>query len=118
MKRMDHSDTEVYLVNTGWSGGAYGEGGERFNIPVTRAVVNAVLNGTIKDAEFETIPHFKLAIPTSLPDVDSNLLNPRNAWQDKAAHDAKAKVLVEKFQQNFKQYHVSDAIRHAGPELD
>lgn len=117
MKRLAHHDAEVYLVNTGWSGGAHGEGGKRFSIPVTRAVVSAIVNGDIRQANFETLPGFGFDIPTSLPGVDSHLLNPRKTWQDTAAHDNNAKLLMSQFIENFKRFDVSDTIRDAGPHL-
>lgn len=118
MKRLRHSDAQVYLVNTGWTGGAHGEGGKRFSIPTTRAVVTAIVEGTIKFSEFETLPGFNIEIPTSLPGVDENLLNPRKAWNNRDAHDANAKVLIAQFIENFKRFNVSDAIKNAGPKLD
>jgi phosphoenolpyruvate carboxykinase (ATP) len=117
MKRLANHDAEVYLVNTGWSGGAHGEGGKRFSIPVTRAVVSAIVSGDIRKANFETLPGFGFDIPTSLPGVDDHLLNPRKTWQDTAAHDKNAQVLMSQFIENFKRFDVSDTIRNAGPHL-
>ncbi|HSW68704.1 MAG TPA: phosphoenolpyruvate carboxykinase [Gammaproteobacteria bacterium] len=116
MKRLDHSDAQVYLVNTGWTGGAYGEGGMRFSIPATRGIVRAIVNGELRHAVYEQLPGFNLAIPTAVPGVDNQILNPRNTWTDKAAHDRYAKELMGKFIDNFKKFTVSDAIRQAGPE--
>lgn len=117
MKRLRNHDADVYLVNTGWTGGAHGEGGHRFSIPTTRAVVSAIVEGKLKDANYETLPGFNLAIPTEIPGVDSKLLNPRKAWSDQAAHDAYAHTLIEKFVENFKRFDVSDAVKNAGPSL-
>lgn len=117
MKRLAHHDTDVYLVNTGWTGGAHGEGGKRFSIPITRAVVSAIVNGQLKEATYETLPGFNLQIPTAVQGVDSNLLNPRKTWQDPAAHDQHARILIEQFIANFKRFNVSDAIKNAGPRL-
>lgn len=117
IKRLQNHDADVYLVNTGWSGGAYGEGGKRFSIPTTRAVVSAIVRGELKDATYETLPGFNLQIPTAINGVDSNLLNPRKTWSDQAAHDNYTKLLIEKFTENFKRFEVSDAIRAAGPRL-
>ncbi len=116
MKRLDHSDAQVYLVNTGWTGGAYGEGGQRFSIPATRAVVSAIVNGELRNASYETLPGFNMDIPTTVPGVDSHILNPRNTWSDKNAHDRHARELMNKFIENFKKFTVSDAIRQAGPK--
>lgn len=117
MKRLRNSDAQVYLVNTGWSGGAHGEGGKRFSIPTTRAVVTAIVDGALKNAEFETLPGFNLDIPKEIPGVDSHLLNPRKTWDNRDAHDANAKVLIAQFIENFKRFNVSDAIKNAGPTL-
>ncbi len=115
MKRLDNSDAEVFLVNTGWTGGAYGEGGKRFSIPATRAIVSAIVNGDLRNANYTTLPGFNLAIPTEVPGVPSNVLNPRDSWADKNAHDKFAKELMNKFIENFKKFDVSDSIRNAGP---
>ncbi len=117
MKRLDHSDAQVYLVNTGWTGGAYGEGGQRFSIPATRAVVSAIVNGDLRDATYQQLPGFNLSIPTSVPGLDSKSLNPRESWSDKAMHDKYANDLMNKFAENFKKFNVSDAIRQAGPRI-
>lgn len=115
MKRLRNSNAKVYLVNTGWTGGAHGEGGQRFSIPTTRAVVTAIVNGDLKKATFEKLPGFKLDIPTSVPGVDTKYLNPVNNWQDKIAHEKNAKKLISLFVENFKRFNVSDAIKNAGP---
>jgi phosphoenolpyruvate carboxykinase (ATP) len=118
MKRLQNHDTQVYLVNTGWTGGAHGEGGSRFSIPITRAVVRAIVSGKLKEAEFEKLPGFNLAIPKEVVGVETTLLNPRKNWKNQAAHDANARLLIEKFIENFKRFNVSDAIKNAGPKLD
>lgn len=117
MKRLENSDAQVYLVNTGWTGGAHGQGGNRFSIPTTRAVVRAIVNGDLRNATYENLPGFNLEIPTEVPEVDSNVLNPRNAWNNRDAHDEFAKSLMEKFIENFKKFNVSENIRNAGPKL-
>lgn len=116
MKRIDYAKCPVFLVNTGWTGGAYGAGGQRFSIPVTRAVIRAILENELKDTAFETLPKFNLAIPTALRGVDPQLLNPRKAWKDTQAYDQQATLLVEKFQENFKKFKfVSSEILSAQP---
>lgn len=117
MKRLENSDAEVYLVNTGWTGGAHGQGGNRFSIPVTRSVVRAIVNGDLRNAQYEQLAGFNLSIPKSVNGVDSKLLNPRKSWADPKSHDEHAKLLMEKFIENFKKFDVSDAIRQAGPVL-
>jgi len=116
MKRLRNFDTDVFLVNTGWTGGAHGKGGNRFSIPTTRAVVRAIVNGELKNAQYETLPGFNLAIPTSLKDVDAKLLNPCKSWANMAEHDASANTLINLFVENFKRFQVSDAIKDAGPQ--
>lgn len=117
MKRLRNHDTDVFLVNTGWTGGAHGKGGNRFSIPTTRSVVTAIVNGDLKDAEFETLPGFNLQIPKALNNVDAKLLDPRKNWSDLAAHDESAKELISQFIENFKRFDVSDAVKNAGPSL-
>ncbi len=115
MKRLDESDAEVYLVNTGWTGGAHGEGGKRFSIPTTRAIVRAVVEGELRNAIYEQVPGFNLAVPTEVSCVDAKVLNPSKAWNSQKDYDKYAKLLIEKFVENFKKFNVSDAIKSAGP---
>ncbi|MCA9771071.1 MAG: phosphoenolpyruvate carboxykinase (ATP), partial [Myxococcales bacterium] len=113
-KLRKHGST-VWLVNTGWSGGPYGVG-HRMKIPHTRAMLSAVLDGSLEKAEFVKDPVFGLAMPTSCPNVPAEVLNPRNTWKDKAAYDAKALDLAKRFHKNFGRFEkASDEIRHAGP---
>ncbi len=92
-----------WLVNTGWTGGAYGTG-KRMPIKATRALLTAALDGSLAGSEFRRDPNFGFDVPTALPGVDSKLLNPRETWSDKTAYDAQATKLVEMFSKNFAQY--------------
>lgn len=114
MKRIEETGCQVYLVNTGWTGGAYGQG-ERFSIPVTRSVITAILTDKLRHQPTEILPGFNIAIPKAIPGVDNQLLNPRNTWKDKNAYDEQAKVLMTKFKENFVKFKVSEEIRNAGP---
>ena len=104
----------VWLLNTGWSGGGYGVG-KRFSLPYTRAMVHAILDGSLAKASFTPDPVFGLPIPAAVPGVPAEVLNPRNTWKDKAAYDAKAKELAAKFRENDTKFDMPDSVRAAGP---
>lgn len=93
----------VWLVNTGWTGGPHGVG-SRMSLKYTRRMVNAALDGELDDVDFVEEPFFGLMVPTSIPDVPSEILNPRDTWADKTAYDEKAKSLANMFRENFKQF--------------
>lgn len=93
----------VWLVNTGWTGGPYGVG-SRMKLSYTRAMLRAALSGKLESAVFITDPVFGLHVPTSCPDVPSEVLMPRNTWTDKDAYDAKAHELFGKFEANYKKF--------------
>ena len=112
--RLKQHQAACWLVNTGWSGGAFGVG-RRMSLKHTRALVNAALDGRLDRVKFVTEPAFGLSIPVRCPDVPAEILNPRNAWADKAAYDRQAANLATRFDKNFKQFDVSDAVRAAGP---
>ncbi len=96
-------NVDVWLVNTGWSGGPYGVG-SRMKLPLTRAMVKAALDGSLKKIETTKDPIFGVNIPVSCPGVPSEILQPKNTWKDPAAYDKKAKELQEMFEKNFKEY--------------
>ena len=105
---------DVWLLNTGWTGGPYGIG-SRFKLPWTRAFVNAILDGSLKRATFAEHPIFRLKVPTAVAGVPSEVLDPRATWRDGAAYDAKAKELARKFRDNDTKYAVTPEVRAAGP---
>jgi phosphoenolpyruvate carboxykinase (ATP) len=109
---------DCWLVNTGWTGGAFGTG-SRMPIKATRALLNAALDGSLAHVEMRIDPHFKFRVPLAVPGVDSKILNPRATWAEKAAYDAQAKQLVEMFRANFKKFeaHVGADVLQAAPEL-
>ena len=119
-KKIDEHGVNVYLVNTGWTGGPYGVG-KRMSIKDTRACINGILNGSINDAEFETLEVFNLQIPKALEGVaDNNVLNPRNTWEDKEAYDETLRKLAAMFIENFNRYNDKGSqfdYSSAGPQL-
>lgn len=102
-KKMKEHESQAYLVNTGWSGGAYGIG-SRIKLAYTRAIIDAILDGRIEDSGFDVFPIFNFQIPKKIPHVDSNILNPKQTWSDAAAYDAMAKKLASQFNENFKRF--------------
>lgn len=90
-ERIIKHGVDVWLINTGWTGGIYGTG-KRMSIEHTRALLHAALDGSLKDSEYKQHEVFQLAMPTSAPNVPADILDPRNTWSDKAAYDAQAKV--------------------------
>lgn len=102
-EKMTKNNVQVWLINTGWSGGAYGVGA-RIKLPYTRAMITAAMNGELDNVEFETHSVFGLQMPKSCPGVPAEILNPRNTWADKQAYDTKASELAEKFVKNFEKY--------------
>jgi len=116
VKRMEAVDAEAYLVNTGWNGT-----GKRISIKDTRGIINAILDGSIETADTKNIPLFNLEVPTSLPGVDSNILDPRDTYQDPAQWDKRAQELAHLFIANFEKYTDNDegkSLVAAGPKLD
>ncbi|MEM7299790.1 MAG: phosphoenolpyruvate carboxykinase [Pseudomonadota bacterium] len=108
--------SSCWLVNTGWTGGAYGTG-SRMPIKATRALLTAALNGELDDAEMRNDPNFGFAVPVSVPGVDDKLLDPRQTWDDPEAYDAQAQRLVQMFIENFAKFtsHVDTSVLDAAP---
>jgi phosphoenolpyruvate carboxykinase (ATP) len=118
-EKIDKHNVNVYLVNTGWTGGAYGVG-KRMSLKDTRACINAILDGSIKESEFDTTKTFRLQVPKTLGNINPDLLNPRNAWTDKDAFDKARDELAEMFVENFKRYQTEDSqfdFSTAGPRV-
>ena len=117
-ERLEAHDVPVWLVNTGWTGGPFGVG-QRMRIDHTRTMVRAALNGKLADVEYEIDPVFRVEVPTSVPGVPSEILRPRDTWQDPAAYDAKARDLAVMFAKNFEAYAdgVPDDVRGASPRI-
>ena len=116
--KLKESGANVWLINTGMTGGVYGVG-KRMSLKYTRALITAALNGELNNAEFETLPIFNFQIPSAVEGVPAEILNPRNTWTDKAAYDAKAGELAAKFNDNFKKYadQASAEILAAAPKV-
>lgn len=116
-KKMAQHDAACWLINTGWSGGAYGVG-KRMKIGYTRAMIRAILSGELAKIETTTDPIFGVNVPVSCPDVPAEVLQPRNTWADKGAYDRQASDLARRFNENFKKYEagVTEAVRAVAPK--
>jgi phosphoenolpyruvate carboxykinase (ATP) len=111
----EYPHATVWLVNTGWTGGPYGEG-KRMPIQATRALLKAALSGELDGVEYRDDQIFGFQVPLEVPGVDSNLLDPRSTWRDPDAYDEKARYLAEKFGENFEQFAAAgEAVAAAGP---
>ena len=115
--KMQKNKVNVWLINTGWTGGTYGEG-SRMKLSYTRAMITAALNNELENVGFENHPIFGVAMPKSCLNVPGEILNPRNTWADKNAYDEKAKYLASLFIKNFEKYAagVSEEILAAAPK--
>jgi phosphoenolpyruvate carboxykinase (ATP) len=118
-KKLDENpDVKVWLVNTGWSGGPYGIG-QRMKLSYTRAMITAAMNGTLNDVSYEKHPVFGFEMPTSCPDVPSELLIPVNTWENKEDYLKKSYDLAAMFVKNFEKYasQANDEILAAAPKV-
>jgi phosphoenolpyruvate carboxykinase (ATP) len=114
---LDKHQADVYLLNTGWTGGPYGVG-KRMNLTLTRAMVDAALSGTIKNVEYKKDSIFGLYVPEKVPGVPSEVLSARSTWSNEAEYDVAARKLAALFQENFKKFAgTSDVIRLSGPRV-
>jgi phosphoenolpyruvate carboxykinase (ATP) len=119
-RKMQEHGAKAYLVNTGWSGGPYGLG-ERMALPITRKIIDHILDGAIQEVELEEFPVFGFQIPKALPDIDPQILNPRNTWSDKDAYDTKLREVAAMFVKAFSIFTDNEEGRKlaeaAGPKL-
>ena len=115
MKRIEEFGSNVYLVNTGWTGGPYGKG-KRFDIPVTRSIISAIQSGDLAGSETEKIDGMNLDVPLNVAGVDSKLLNPIKNWEDPSLYKSYEDKLVNQFKKNFTKFDVAEAIVSAGPK--
>jgi phosphoenolpyruvate carboxykinase (ATP) len=118
-ERIAKGGVKCWLVNTGWTGGMATQPGiSRMPIKATRALLNAALDGSLNDAEFRKDPNFGFEFPVAVAGVDSKILDPREAWEDKAQYDATAQKLVQQFIDNFEQFeqHVDAGVIEAAPK--
>jgi phosphoenolpyruvate carboxykinase (ATP) len=102
-EKVEKHHANVWLMNTGWSGGKYGVG-SRMSLKITRQILDKIHEGSLEKAEFEVMPGFNLAVPKSCEGVDSSILMPVNTWKDKNAYNEQAKKLATQFIKNFEKY--------------
>lgn len=116
-EKIRRHSVRCYMVNTGWSGGPYGEG-KRIDLPHTREMVRAAIGGKLDGVETHPDPIFGLNVPESVPGVPDGILDPRDTWDDAEAYDEQAKKLASLFKDNFEKFEdqVEEEVRRAGPE--
>jgi phosphoenolpyruvate carboxykinase (ATP) len=113
--KLGEHGANVWLVNTGWTGGPFGEG-TRMPIAATRALLHAALSGELHDVEFRADEVFGFDVPVAVPGVESSLLDPRSTWSDREAYDRKARELAQMFRENFERF-ADPELAEAGPRL-
>jgi len=116
-EKINRHNVSCWLVNTGWTGGSYGDG-KRMSIKYTRALLNAALDGKLNTVSYKEDPVFGLSVPVECSGVPSEILTPKNTWKNKKAYDQKAAELAGRFKENFKKYeaHVSPDVTASGPK--
>jgi phosphoenolpyruvate carboxykinase (ATP) len=117
--KIEKHGVQVWLINTGWTGGPHGEG-HRINLPYTRSMVRAALDGRLNNVPYVEDRIFGLRIPKEVPDVPTDILLPGNTWKDPKAYNQKAKELVNKFRKAFEEFEndVKTAVKEAGPKVE
>jgi phosphoenolpyruvate carboxykinase (ATP) len=118
-EKMNKHGANAWLINTGWSGGKYGEG-KRMDLKVTRAIIDAIHSGELEKVPTKKMDLFGLQIPETCPGVPSEMLNPRNTWKNKSDYDTTAKNLAALFVKNFNKYadKATQETKAAGPQLN
>ncbi len=117
-QKIKETNASVWLINTGWTGGAYGTG-SRMKLKYTRDMITAALKGELNDVNYQNHPVFNIAFPSICPNVPATILDPRNTWNDKDLYDVSAIALAQKFKHNFEQFEAfaNDEIKNGGPRL-
>jgi phosphoenolpyruvate carboxykinase (ATP) len=117
-EKIDRHKAQVWLVNTGWTGGPYGVG-SRMKIAHTRAMINAALAGQLDTVSYRTHPIFNVDVPTTCPGVPDGVLDPRSTWPSPQAYDDQARKLAAMFAENFKKFEkdVEPSVKQAGPKV-
>ena len=118
-EKIRDAQARVWLVNTGWTAGPYGEG-KRMSLPYTRALITAALDGKLENVAYETMEVFGLAMPTSCPGVPAELLNPKRTWKESDAYDQKLAELATAFLKNFEKFaaSASEEVAQAAPRIN
>ena len=115
-EKLDEHGSTVWLVNTGWTGGPYGEG-QRMPIAATRALLRAALEGELENVEYREDPIFGFEVPVEVPGVEASLLDPRSTWSDPDVYDEKARYLATRFKENFERFGADENLVSAGPRV-
>jgi phosphoenolpyruvate carboxykinase (ATP) len=118
-EKMQQAGVNVWLVNTGWTGGPYGTG-SRMKLKYTRAMIDAALDGELENVAYKIHPIFGLNVPQECPNVPSEVLNPKDTWADQAAYDKQAHQLARSFKENFDQFaeYANEEIMAGAPLTD